>query len=69
MEAVPGLVTFVGVQIAMPMTKARAAAPKVSFSEHVLPLLKWRCGAGKEKSGLDLTSYDGFMKRTKFGRW
>jgi hypothetical protein len=46
----------------------------ISFSEDVLPLLKWRCsschqpgGQGHEKSGLDLTSYTGVMKGTKFG--
>ena len=46
----------------------------VSFKEDILPLLKWRCaschesgGAGYEKSGLDLTSYAGVMKGTKFG--
>jgi len=45
-----------------------------SFAEDILPLLKWRCGTchapggdGLEKSGLDLTSYAGVMKGTKFG--
>ena len=45
-----------------------------SFSEDILPLLKWRCGAchaaggeGYEKTGLDLTTYAGVMKGTKFG--
>jgi hypothetical protein len=40
----------------------------------ILPLLKWKCaschqsgGEGYEKSGLDLTSYEGVMKGTKFG--
>ena len=48
--------------------------PPTSFAEDILPLLKWRCagchqpgGAGYEKSGLDLTSYEGVMKGTKFG--
>jgi hypothetical protein len=48
--------------------------PAVSFSADILPLLKWRCsschqpgGEGYEKSGLDLTSYAGVMKGTKFG--
>ncbi len=47
---------------------------RVSFSGDILPLLKWRCsschqpgGEGYEKSGLDLTSYAGVMKGTKFG--
>jgi hypothetical protein len=54
--------------------KACAAEEIVSFKEDILPLLKWRCsschesgGAGYEKSGLDLTSYAGVMKGTKFG--
>ena len=51
-----------------------AAEEQVSFSEDILPLFAWRCaschkpgGAGYEKSGLDLTSYEGVMKGTKFG--
>lgn len=51
------------------------AAGAQSFSEDILPLLKWRCsgcheagGDGYQKSGLDLTTYDGVMKGTKFGR-
>jgi hypothetical protein len=52
-----------------------AAEEQVSFKEDILPLLKWRCagcheqgGEGFEKSGVDLTSYDGVMKGTKFGK-
>ena len=51
------------------------AAGAQSFSEDILPLLKWRCsgcheagGDGYQKSGLDLTTYEGVMKGTKFGR-
>jgi hypothetical protein len=50
------------------------AAEPQSFSEDILPILKGRCagchesgGAGYEKSGLDLTTYEGLMKGTKFG--
>jgi mono/diheme cytochrome c family protein len=50
------------------------AAEPQSFSEDILPIFKGRCvschqggGAGYEKSGLDLTSYEGLMKGTKFG--
>ncbi|MGB7702290.1 MAG: c-type cytochrome domain-containing protein [Pseudolabrys sp.] len=67
-----GLVTSVGIVHA---PNACAAEEAVSFKEDILPLLKWRCaschesgGAGYEKSGLDLTSYAGVMKGTKFGR-
>ena len=66
-----GIVTSVGILNA---SKACAAEEVVSFKEDILPLLKWRCaschesgGAGYEKSGLDLTSYAGVMKGTKFG--
>ena len=60
-----------------PLCQAQAAQPmasRVSFAEDVLPLLQFRCsschqpgGEGYEKSGLDLTSYAGVMKGTKFG--
>ena len=66
-----GIVTSAGIMNAQ---NACAAAEAVSFKEDILPLLKWRCaschepgGAGYEKSGLDLTSYAGVMKGTKFG--
>lgn len=52
-----------------------AAEEQVSFKEDIQPLLKWRCsgchegnGEGVQKSGLDLSSYAGLMKGTKFGR-
>jgi hypothetical protein len=54
--------------------KACAAEEQVSFKDDILPLLAWRCsschkpgGEGYDKSGLDLTSYAGVMKGTKFG--
>ena len=66
-----GTVTGVGIVNA---PKACAAEEKVSFKDDILPLLEWRCsschkpgGSGYEKSGLDLTSYAGVMKGTKFG--
>ncbi len=49
-------------------------APTASFKEDVFPIFKGRCiechtpgGKGFEASGLDLTSYAGLMKGTKFG--
>ena len=52
-----------------------AAEEQVSFKEDIQPLLKWRCagchegsGEGIQKSGLDLTTYAGLMKCTKFGK-
>ena len=51
------------------------AAEKTSFAEEVFPIFKARCtschepgGAGFEKSGLDLSTYDGVIKGTKFGK-
>ena len=48
--------------------------PLTSFSEDIFPIFKGRCldchqpgGQGYEKSGLDLTTYEGVMKGTKFG--
>lgn len=65
---------MVGVGSGALLSNASAAEPKVSFTEDILPLLKWRCaschqpgGEGFEKSGMDLTSYAGVMKGTKFG--
>lgn len=59
--------------VATPSARLCAAEPQ-SFSEDILPIFKGRCvschqsgGAGYEKSGLDLTTYEGVMKGTKFG--
>ena len=48
--------------------------PVTSFGEDIFPIFKGRClechqagGQGYEKSGLDLTTYEGLMKGTKFG--
>ncbi|MDA1089931.1 MAG: hypothetical protein O3A85_06435 [Proteobacteria bacterium] len=45
-----------------------------SFSRDVLPILQQHCGechqpggAGQQKSGLDLSTYEGVMKGTNFG--
>jgi hypothetical protein len=66
-----GAITSIGI---LNSPKACAAEQKVSFSEDILPLLKWRCagchqpgGEGYKKSGLDLTNYAALMKGTKFG--
>ena len=54
--------------------KAQTSQTKMSFREDVVPIFKGRCeschqpnGEGTQKSGLDLTSYAGLMKGTKFG--
>ena len=53
---------------------AQRARGSMSFSEDVVPIFKGYCeschqrgGQGYAASGLDLTSYDGLMKGTKFG--
>ena len=55
-------------------TPVCAANAVISFNDDVLPIFKGRCidchepgGVGYEKSGLDLTTYAGVMKGTKFG--
>jgi mono/diheme cytochrome c family protein len=59
--------------VSTPSAQLCAAEPQ-SFSEDILPIFRGRCaschqsgGAGYEKSGLDLTTYEGLMKGTKFG--
>lgn len=55
-------------------SEAYAAQPQVSFKRDVLPIFRGWCfschepgGEGYKASGLDLTSYQGVMKGTKFG--
>jgi mono/diheme cytochrome c family protein len=57
-----------------PVGPACAAQTKTSFAEDVMPIFRGRCvgchqtgGDGFEKSGLDLTSYEGLLKGTKHG--
>lgn len=63
-----------GVMFLAPVDEACAAGEVTSFSEDVFPIFKGRCvechapgKEGFEKSGLDLTTYEGVMKGTKFG--
>jgi hypothetical protein len=51
-----------------------AAADPISFKEEVFPILEIRClachrpgGAGYEKSGLDMRTYEGLMQGTNHG--
>ncbi|MBI4185015.1 MAG: hypothetical protein HY521_13575 [Proteobacteria bacterium] len=64
--------------LALLISGALPAAPVlaqgVTYSGDVLPILQLRClechqpgGEGYEKSGLDLRTYEGLMKGTKFG--
>jgi len=74
MAAVPALVVL-GVGLTTSSNRVCAAEAKTSFAEDVFPIFKGRCiachqpgGAGTEASGLDLSSYEGLMKGTKFGK-
>lgn len=70
-------ITFVvaaGMVMMAPVDTACAAGEVTSFADDVFPIFKGRCVSchqpgqqGQEKSGLDLTSYEGIMKGTKFG--
>ena len=68
-----GTVDIMLFEVAAPSAQLCAAEP-TSFSEDILPIFKGRCvechepsGQGYEKSGLDLTTYEGVMKGTKHG--
>jgi hypothetical protein len=69
------IAALVGIGITPAARQACAAEEQVSFSQDILPLLQWRCtschrppdGEGFKKSGVDLTSYAGLMKGSKFG--
>jgi mono/diheme cytochrome c family protein len=63
-----------GLAIVSTTSENACAAEATSFRDDVLPIFRGRCfschspGAeGVEKSGLDLTTYAGVMKGTKFG--
>ena len=71
--AVGGL-SLAATTLLAPIHNACAQRAQTSFAEDVVPILKGYCvschqpgGEGYSASGLDLTSYDGLMKGTKFG--
>lgn len=68
------LALFAALIILGPAATAWAKDDVVSYSEDIRPILVGRClechhpgGPGTEASGLDLTTYEGLMKGTKFG--
>ena len=68
------LAAVVGVGVFPAAREACAAQQKMSFADDVMPIFRGRCVSchapgleGFEKSGLDLTTYEGLMKGTKFG--
>ena len=57
-----------------PIKHACAAQAQVSYSEDIAPVFRGWCaschtpgGEGEKASGLDLSTYEGLMKGTKFG--
>lgn len=66
--------TTVAALVLLPPAELACAADTTSFAEDVLPIFKGRCischqpgGDGYDKSGLDLSTYEGVMKGTKMG--
>lgn len=69
------VISIAGTTAFMPVRQA-CAQPRgqMSYQEDIVPIFKGYClschqpgGQGFEKSGVDLTSYAGLMKGTKFG--
>lgn len=71
------IAAVVGIEITTSSTAfcaPQTSQTKKSFREDIVPILKGRCeschqpgGEGAQKSGLDLTTYAGLMKGTKYG--
>lgn len=71
---VAGGFALVGYAGLAPVTRVCAAQTQLSYSEDIAPVFRGWCvschqkgGEGFEKSGLDLTTYDGLMKGTTYG--
>jgi hypothetical protein len=69
-----GSLVAIGADLAIPPRAACAAEAVISYKEDVAPIFKGRCVSchapgeqGYQASGLDLTTYAGLMKGTKFG--
>jgi hypothetical protein len=69
-----GGLAVVGTTALMPVRQARAQRGQMSYKENIVPIFKGWCischqpgGQGYKASGVDLTSYAGLMKGTKFG--
>ena len=65
----------IGEEIVSSSDQLCAAEAKTSFAADVMPIFVGRCfgchqpgGQGNEKSGLDLSSYEGVMKGTRSGK-
>ena len=71
---VAGGLSLAGATALMPVERACAQRAKMSYSQDIVPIFKGWClschqpgGQGYEASRVDLTSYAGLMKGTKFG--
>ena len=71
---VPRVAGFLAMLVLGSWSFAAMAAEHVSYKEDLFPIIQIRClechqpgGTGYEKSGLDLRTYEGLMKGTKFG--
>lgn len=69
-----GALSVAGSAALIPPRQACAQRAKMSYREDIVPIFKGWCischqpgGAGFKASGVDLTSYAGLMKGTKFG--
>jgi hypothetical protein len=65
----------IGEEIVNSAGQVCAAPAKTSFADDVMPIFVGRCfgchkpgGEGDEKSGLDLSTYEGVMKGTRLGK-
>jgi Planctomycete cytochrome C len=74
MAIIAGSLALAGAAISPPIRNACAQQAHMSYAEDVAPIFRGWCvschqpgGQGYNASGLDLTSYDGLMKGTKFG--
>src|ERR1700685_319870 len=74
LSVVAGGLVLGGTSTSVPVHQACASQPVQSYADDIVPIFKGWCischqpgGQGYEASGVDLTSYDGLMKGTKFG--
>src|SRR5579885_1778869 len=77
---VVGGLAFAGAAGLMPVRESCAQSPQqrtaeVSYSQDLVPIFRGYClqchsqgGQGHEASGVDLSTYEGLMKGSKFGR-
>jgi Planctomycete cytochrome C len=74
-SVVAGAISIAGASALMP-TRQACAAPRgeISYAEDIAPIFKGWCvschepgGPGYQASGVDLRTYEGLMKGTKFG--